>query len=189
MSRDNLKERERAFEAHFFEKESERLLEELKKNEQQEQARAALARMCGVDDAQILDELLGQGVGAENLTALVLVPLIAVAWVDREVSEAEAKVILGAAHEYGIEEGTSAFELLRNWLAERPGDALIDAWADYVRVLSAVFRPEDRERFADLVMGQAEGVAEATGGLLGFGSKTSAEEKRILERLASAFQS
>lgn len=189
MSRDNFKERERAFEAHFFEKESERLLEELRQKEQQEKARAALERMCGVGDERILDELLSQGVGAENLTALILVPLIAVAWADREVSEEEAQVILSAAEEYGIEEGAPASELLRNWLAERPSDALIDAWADYVKELSACFRPEDREGFAAMVMGQAERVAEATGGLLGFGSKTSAEEKRILERLASAFQS
>jgi hypothetical protein len=185
--KDAFKERERAFEAHFFQEQNEALLQQLRDRREHEEARTELARMCGVEDERILDELLSQGVGAENLTALILVPLIAVAWADRDVSHDEAQVILRAADEFGIEAGTPAYELLRHWLAERPGDALIEAWTDYTRALGECFRPQDRKAFAKLVMRQAEGVARATGGLLGFGSKTSADEQRVLDRLALAF--
>lgn len=187
--KDSFKDRERAFEAHFFEKENERLLEKLREKREQEEARAALARMCGVADERILDELLDQGVSGESLTALILVPLIAVAWADRVVSEEEAEQILRAADEFGIADGTPAHALLSNWLAERPDDGLLDAWSAYVSELGGCFKAEDREAFARVVMRQAEGVAEATGGLLGFGAKTSAEEKQVLDRLARAFTS
>ena len=186
---DIFKERERAFEAYFFDKESERLLKTMRLKAQREEMAEQLSRTCGVEDRALLERLLDQDVRADNLTALVLVPLVLVAWADREVSASEREAILDGAHEFGIAKESPAAELLGRWLEDRPGEELIRVWRDYVRSIGEALRPEDREGFADFVMSQADGVARASGGVLGFGPKVSKAEREVLDLLREAFAS
>ncbi len=57
----------------------------------------------------------------------------------------------------------------------------------YVRLVGAALEADDRRNFAEAVLRQARDVAEAAGGVLGLGSKVSAAESAVLERLAREF--
>jgi hypothetical protein len=182
-----LKERGRALENEFFEKQNRHLIEELRATRTRSEDRAELARACGVEDERVLDMLLDSHVNAETVPALVLVPLVLVAWANMEVARAERFAILEAAAEYGIQAGTPAYALAEEWLTVRPPDSLVDAWHDYVEILRQLMDPADREEFSAAIMRRARAVAQAAGGVLGIGPKISREEQAVLDRLDRAF--
>lgn len=186
--KDALEERRKGFENEFFAKQNEKLLAAIREEQTREQRREKLARVCGVKDEALLDRLLDRGVDAETLTALTLVPLIATAWADQEMAPLERRVILEKANELGIDPDTPAHELLSNWLESRPPDRLREAWADYVRLLSEVLEPGDRDDFKRSIIDWATEVAEAAGGVMRIGPKISKEEHEVLEQLEGAFE-
>jgi len=169
--KDVLDERRKALENVFFEKYNRELLEQLRERKQHELDRDRLARVCGIRDEAFLDTLLDQHVQAESLAALVLVPLVIVAWSDREMSGEEARVILEAAHELGIEDGTPAIKLLNYWLVHPPTSKLVDAWTAYASELCGCLALGDREKFGNKLLHWAREVARAAGGVLGLGPK------------------
>ena len=79
MSKDIIREREKALENVFFEKRDRHLVEQMRCARERDADRVALRRACGVTDERLLDDLLDQGVGVESLAALVLLPLLMVA--------------------------------------------------------------------------------------------------------------
>lgn len=182
-----LRDRGKALENEFFEKQNRHLLEELRASNQRSADRAELARACGVEDEHLLDLLLDAGVSAETVPALVLVPLLLVAWANKEIRRAERFVILEAAAEYGIQAGSPAYALAEEWLTVRPPASLVQAWHDYVEILRQVLEPGDRDRFSESILRRAKEVAQAAGGILGIGPRTSHEERAVLDRLARAF--
>jgi hypothetical protein len=184
--KDGLHSRGRALENEFFEKQNQHLIEELKAMRKRDESRAELARACGVQDKELLDLLLKNGVNVETLPALVLVPLVAVAWATRKVERAERYAVLEAAADYGIVEGTPGHALLEKWLKVRPAENLVIAWEEYAGQLTEVMDPADRKEFSRSVLRRAEDVANAAGGVLGIGPKTSREEREVLDRLAKA---
>ena len=185
--KDALKERGRALENEFFDKENRHVLERLRAAHEHDEQLTALASACGLDDATLLEHLIENGVRAENIAALSLVPLVLVAWADREVAWNERKVILQAAADHAIEPGSAPYELLERWLSERPKRTLALAWGEYVKLLSGRLGAEEREGFAESIMRRAREVSEAAGGILGIGPATSAEERAVLDRLAQSF--
>jgi len=183
-----LEERRKALENVFFEKYNSQLLDQIREKKQHEFDRDRLAKVCGVTDEDFLELLLDQDIQAESLAALVLVPLAVVAWADREMSAEEIRVILEAAHEMGIKDGTSALKLLNYWLVHPPTDKLIEAWTAYASVLSSQLEPDERKQFGDNLLHWAEKVAKATGGVLRIGPKICKREREALARLAEAFK-
>ena len=187
MPKDSLRERGRALEEAFFNRENEALLERLRGEKAKETTRDQLARASGLTDSALLDRLLELGVDAETLAALSLAPLVSVAWADGKLDAPERKAILDAADGRGIRQGSPTFELLQGWLATRPGPELQSAWMDYARVVLEELG-EVRQGLERDVLGLARGVAEAAGGLLGFGNKVSDAEARVLAELETAFR-
>ena len=186
--KDMLEERRRALENVFFERYNRKLLEQIREKHQHELDRDRLAEVYGVTDEEFLDLLLVQGIKAESLAALVLVPLVVVAWSDREMSPEEIRVILEAADDLGIKEGTPAIKLLNYWLVHPPTSKLIDTWTAYTNTLCSRLKPDNRKRFADNILHWATEVARAAGGVLGgVGPKICKKEREALSRLAEAF--
>ena len=118
--------------------------------------------------------------------AFSLIPLIEVAWADWEIQEKEREAVLNAAYARGIEKGSTTCELLENWLKRRPGPEMLETWKHYVGVITSKMDASHRTVFRDGVMAQAKGVAEAAGGFLGFGSRISDAEQKVLDDLAAA---
>ncbi|UCE85442.1 MAG: hypothetical protein JSU66_14035 [Deltaproteobacteria bacterium] len=183
-----LEDRRKALEEEFFRKENERLRQKLRAEQEAKQNAEALAQQTGIRDEALVRELLEHGLSAETLSALVLVPLVAVAWADGALDDRERSAILSAASDIGIAPESPNFALLEGWLAKRPSPKLLDAWIEYAKQLGGSLRGEGREVLSEELVGRAREVARASGGVLGLGSKVSAQEQQVLDRLVKALQ-
>jgi uncharacterized tellurite resistance protein B-like protein len=150
-------------------------------------AASTVVAVWGIEDPTVLERLLRLGLSTETVAALSLTPLIEVAWADGKVDKKERAAVLAAAEQYGLERSDISYLLLEGRLAERPAPELLDTWKTYVRMLA---RALDKEIVATLrgeMMARARQVAEASGGLLGLGSKISSRELAKLDELEQSF--
>ncbi|MCA9502429.1 MAG: hypothetical protein KC616_05070 [Myxococcales bacterium] len=182
-----LSKRERALEEAFFREESERLLAAMRAREQRTEQYEALSGILGVKQHAIIDPLLDLGLREENVTALVLAPLVAVAWADRALDSEERRLILGAESELGIDPNSEGGQLLAIWLDHRPHESLLDAWAGYVQELCKVLSPEERNRLRDDTLGRARRIAQAIEKSFVRGGGPSEAELEVMARIEQAF--
>jgi hypothetical protein len=147
-----------------------------------------LSDACGIKNPAVLEGLVNANISAETITALTLVPLIAVAWADGKIAPKERAAIFSATESAGIEPGSVCRQLLEAWLTDPPGPELVEAWKAYVRALSVSKSAAAIETLRDDVLGHAREIATAAGGILGVGS-FSKSEKAVIDDLASAFPS
>jgi hypothetical protein len=188
QGRQGLDERRQALEEAFFRKEDERLLQELRQRLAEARDAEALAHACGLPTrTPALVALVHHGVRAETLPALLLAPLVAVAWADDEVSDLERLELMAHARELGVEPATPCHALLRSWLEHRPSRALFDAWREYARTLAADLDADQRAELEREVLWRAREVARADGGVLRLGRRVSRRESEMLDELAAAF--
>ena len=181
-----LGDRRKALEESFFAKHEQKLRADIRAQKEKEQGMEALAANCGVKDAGVLGALIDAGIEPETLPALTLLPLVVVAWADGTVDAKERKAVLEAAEGAGIAKGDSPHALLEAWLEVRPPENFMDAWEGYARELRDVLGEAQRESVRRDIVDRARSVAEATGGVLGLGSKISREEKEVLKRVEAA---
>lgn len=174
-------------EASFFAEENAKLLGKLREEAKDKERRDALRAALRIDDERVVDALVELDLYPETVVAFGLIPLIEVAWADWEIQSKEREAVLKAAFDRGIEPGSTTSELLENWLLRKPGPEMLETWKHYVAVIVEKMDPNNRALIRDGVMAQAKGVAEAAGGFLGFGSKISDAEQKVLDDLAAAF--
>ena len=159
------------------------LLAELRKKTDAEQEREALREAVGIKDETFLRRLQALGVRPEAAVALVMVPLVLVAWGDGNLDDKERAAILDAARQRGVAAERMAGELLKNGLAARPDPKLLPTWIAYARRLWGRFTADERWAMRENLLRSARQVAEATGGLFGIGSKVSAGERKVLQEI------
>lgn len=184
-----LADRRKALEEAFFQRQNEKLKAKLKAAQEREAARRELQEAFPNAPGEILDRFVDQGLDVEAVSALGLVPCVMVAWAEGRIGEREREAVLAAARESGLQPGGKPYALLAGWLAGKPSPSLIDLWSHYVAALCKGLTPEERDRVRERVVGIARGVAGASGGFLGLGSKVSEEEEAILSRIEEAFRS
>ncbi len=178
--------RRRALENEFFRRVDERLAAELRAKMTEEEQRATLANVCGVKDPQVIDALIKSKINAETLAALTMVPLVRVAWADRQMDPKEKAAILKAADESRCPAGSPGHILLESWLNAPPSAALFDTWKEFVRELKQTAKPSHFEALHAGVVRNARDVARAAGGLLGFHA-VSDKEEAVLAEIEQAF--
>lgn len=183
-----LNDRRRALENSFFAARDQQLLDQLKSKAETESQLQELAATSGIDNPQVLEELLAAGVAPETMTALSLVPLVVVAWADETMDEQEIKAILAAAAEEGLEEQDPAYQLLQEWLSVSTSPSLLDSWEEYISTLVTSLSETAAEKLKQNTLSRTRRVAEAAGGFIGLGNKVSSEEQAILDRLEAAFE-
>ena len=174
-----LAERERALEDAFFRKESERLLAAMRERKSREARIEALSGVLGLRDERIIEPLLDLGIREENVTALVMAPLVAVAWADRTLDSEERYTLLEAESDLGIDPKSPAGELLSVWLSHRPHENLIDAWSAYVK---------ERTRLREDVSSWSWRIARAIEKSFFRGGGPSEAERAVLDRIEAAFR-
>jgi len=184
---DPIDERGKAMESLFFKQRDQVLLERMRKEQANKEIRDQLADASGIADSGAIDAMLKIGISADSLTAVSMIPLIAVAWADWEMDGREQEAVLQAAEGAGIDKGTSSYDLLASWLKTRPGADLLDAWKGYVKSIQASMDPTASNQMKASVIGRAEMVALAAGGFLGLGNKISQVEQGVLDDLAATF--
>ncbi|HUE74231.1 MAG TPA: hypothetical protein VMP01_25345 [Pirellulaceae bacterium] len=186
---DSLYDRGRALEEAFFAERDRQLMDKLKRKLSAEETERVLAAAVGIADEATLNALTKVEAGVPVLAAMALVPMVEVAWCDGDVSSKERDAIMNAAEDMEIAADSVPYDLLKGWLENRPGLGTIVAWKDYVRAICATLDPTAVFKLKQGVMGRAEKVAQAAGGILGMGNKVSAAERKCLDELTKAFES
>lgn len=186
---DLLKGREQAFEADYFRKQDERLLAKMREHAALRDVAKALADKLRVDDAELLKRVSDLGLDRETGQAILLAPLVQVAWAEGSVTESERAVVFEIAASRGVAPGSPAHAQLDAWLRQRPSDALFETAFEVLRVAATVLPPDEREERIRGIVDACKRVAEASGGglskLLGMGSGVSGDEARVLERITT----
>jgi hypothetical protein len=188
MSKEFLRDRERALEGIFFAKHNAKLLERLREQKEKAAGRQGLARVSGISDAAVLDRLLEVGILPETWAALSVVPLLAAAFAKGSIEEVERRAVIAAAEANGVAAGSPAYALLKSWLAQGPDGRLLGAWREYTAALCARLGASEREALEREVIGRARAVAEAAGGFLRLRPRISPEQRALLDELARAFE-
>lgn len=182
---DSLQRRGQALEDLFFQQRDRVLLDRMRRELADKQARESLAQVSGISNEKVLQALVDQGIAAGTLVCLTMVPLVAVAWADGEVQDAERGAILSAAAENGIKPVSAAYDLLDSWLRSKPGPELLDSWRLYTTSLRCTLDPASYTQVATTILERATHIAEAAGGILGLGAVSSSEQ-RVLDVMAKA---
>ncbi len=183
MSRDAFKSRSDALENEFFAKMDQQLLHKLRCSAECEEFRNQL----GLSD-QVAQSLMAAGVTLAAAAALRIVPLAAVAWADRVLESSEREVILAAAAKHGIPRNEVAGQLLDKWLTSPPPQNLLENWIEYTKALIKQMDSKSADDLRSSILSEIRQVAEASGGILGWGA-ISSTEGHVIKVIESALQS
>jgi hypothetical protein len=186
-SHDSFKQRERGLEEAFFKERDRQLIEKLRSHLAALEHKAQLAHVTGIVEDHVLHSLTEAGVRAETLAAVLLIPLVEVAWCDGTVAAEERDAILNAASQQGIHRGSPSRDLLEHWLTERPDPRIITAWEEYVHELARLMPGPALETMKKNALDRMTNVASAAGGFLGL-STISKHEKQKIDEIAKAWQ-
>jgi hypothetical protein len=187
MSKDFLHDRERALEEAFFAQQDEALLRRLREADAKKSKKEALFAASGISDDAVLEKLVALGIDGAAVAALSLVPLVLVAWADGDIDAKERGAALSAAVEAGVDRQGAGYQLLERWLTTKPPSNLLATWTDYIHAITATMTEQGKRELKADLLGRARSIAEAAGGILGAGWKTSPAEKDMLARLERAF--
>jgi DnaJ-domain-containing protein 1 len=176
-------------EEEYFHRKEQELKSRLRQKAQAETERRGLAEAVGIENEKILDVLKEMGFDRETVRLLFLVPILQVAWSDGSLSAQERALILEAARLHGIVEGHAAHARLQKWLEARPGPEVFNRALRVIRELMSFQQAGSREELGRKLVDACQRVAAASGGFLGLGSKTSSEEKAVLQRVSEAIES
>ena len=163
----------------FFNQVDNELLKRLKGEMETTATAEAISKVAGIENAELAASMAELNVTVETLAAFRLAPLVAVAWADDRIEEEERYAITKAAKMAGIKDEDAAMSLLETWTKRRPGPELMEAWCEYAASLSGSLAEPHRVSLKQEITGQVNAVAEAAGGVLGFGSVCQAEQAMI----------
>jgi hypothetical protein len=183
VEHDSLHERGRALEEEYFRKKDRELVEKMQRAAREEELRRDLSARTGLQDPALLQELQSLGFTPETVSLLPLVPVVQMAWVDGDVSDAERSAIMRIARARGIAEGSAAFHQLTAWLADRPAPGVFESATTLIRAMVDAPAQDAPTIALDDLVAYCETIAAASGGLLGI-KRISSEERALLSSLA-----
>jgi hypothetical protein len=192
VTNDAFKDRERGLEEEFFRKSDAQLLEKMREKARLDEVASELAKTLQVENPDLLRRLMDLGVVKGTGAAVLLAPLVQVAWAEGSVTDNERATVLRLAGTRGVEAGSPADAQLREWLVHRPSDALFQAAIDVIKAGLSHLTPKEREDRIHAYVNACREVSEASGGLakaLGIGSGISTEEKSVLDHVSAALRS
>lgn len=177
----------RTLEDLFFLERDKKLIEELRLIEKMKETKSVLAQVSGITNEDILQKLVDLNIRPEIVASLALVPLIEMAWADGNIDEKEKAAVLDAAARSFVSKDSPDFVLLQRWMEHKPDSKLLEAWEHYIKGLCEQLTVHQKNALKNDLLGHARQIAEATGGILGFGNKISEPEQKMLNKLESAF--
>ncbi len=187
MKKGGLGGRSSELEEKFFRQRDMELLKALREETATKERKKALSDASGIACDDLLDRLVELDLCSETAAAMSLIPLICVAWADGAIDAKERDAVLAAAEQQGLKADQPSGQMLQRWLDKRPDPKLLTAWKGYVATLSQSLDEPGTKTLKEEILGRARVVAEAAGGLLGFGNKVSTPEQAVLDELEQAF--
>jgi tellurite resistance protein len=184
MSDDISNIRRRESEERYFQKIEQELIAKIRQRAEEAARLRSLSEKTGIVDEGILSELRALGYTEDTLKLLYLAPLVQVAWADGQLSDRERDLILEAARSRGIDADSSAGTQLKEWLANRPSDEMFAKTMHVIGALLEARPAAERETTERDLLSYASAIADASGGILGFG-KVSAEERELIARITN----
>lgn len=181
-------DRRKSLEEAFFKDKDKQLMEKMRGELAALEEKKQLAHVSGIVEERVLDNLVKAGVTAQTLTAVSVIPMVEVAWVDGSISPEERDAVLNAAAAQGVKPDTAPYEILKSWLTTRPDKHIVTAWKDYVREASRLMPKDTVASMKKAMIDRATRVAEAAGGFLGMATISKSERAKI-DELAKAFDS
>lgn len=174
----------RTREDEYFFKQEQTRLEEMRRRSAQQAETSLLMQSFGIRDLELVRDLSDAGFDIHTFRVLYLVPLIQVAWSDGGVSPTERDKVLEIAGLHGIEAGSAAYERLRVWLSERPSHRFFETCLRGIKMMLGDRPSSESQALRRDLVWYCTRIASASGGFLGFGSRISPEEERMLRTLA-----
>ena len=163
MGKNIFRDRERGEEQAYFRQQDAKLIGKLRQKAELKQIAHALAEKLHADEPALLERIRKLGVTLDTGSAFILAPLVEVAWVDGDVSNAERDTILHIAKQRGVATGSSDYCQLLVWLDHRPSDEVFRTALEAIRIgLSVLPREEAQQRIATIIKA-CEDVARAAG--------------------------
>ena len=182
--RDLWDERRRSYESEYFQRRERELIEKMRARARELAEEHQMGQATGISDDDVLAALHDLGYTRETVTLVHLVPLLQVAWIDGSVSAPERAGILEAARLRGVEESTPAYRQLIGWLDKRPLDGFFEDTLRLIGNLLAAMPDGARAKAKTTLLAYANAIADASGGILGFGNKVSDDERAVIDRIA-----
>lgn len=180
--KDAFAERGRSLEDDYFRKRDRELVDKMREAAVAGQARADMGAKTGITDPELLEQLQALGFTPETVTLLPLMPVLQVAWADRDISAAERTLIVKLARTRGVAEGSAADRQLADWIDRRPADHVFMHATRLIRAMLET-APGKADLTADDLVKQAEAIAAASGGIFGVLNRISLEERQLLNDL------
>lgn len=185
---DKMRGRAHALEEAFFAKREQEVAEAFRNRQAERREVQELLERCGIREPATATALVACGIRGETLPALVLTPLVAVAWADGELSDFEREALVEQALEQRIAPASEAWALLQSWMTQRPPDRLFDAWVAYAQELALAMPAEARAEFAREVLEMAEAIARKSRENRRFDLGGAVDELRVLDRIERVFR-
>jgi hypothetical protein len=143
--------------------------------------RRAIESSVGTDDAAIVDRIEQLGFNGESIKVLDLLPLIHVAWADGRIQKSERALILAILEQRGISPRSDASLFVEALLEARPSETFM---AESLALIVDLTKKTGANK--DDIVDLCAKVAEAGGGLVSFGAKTTDAERTLIEDVARA---
>ncbi len=134
------------------------------------------------ENSDLVDMLARRGFTRETAPALLLQPMVHMAWADGTVDPEEAAAVTELATRSGLVPCEACAELLRDWLSERPDPDEMEANLELISLLFASIA-DDLPIGVQDVLELAEAIGKATGGVFGLFFRMSAAEKEALAEI------
>jgi len=176
---DALQNRGRSLENAFFSNLDSKLLDGLKQKLGEENAVSSIREATGIHDTKVLESLLKLGVTPASLAAMRVFPLIAVAWADGKADTGEITAVRAIASKY-IQRGSAADELLETWLSKKPSEEMFSGWETYADAMFGALHSNEGQSLKQTLMAEIHEIAEASGGLLGWGAVSKPEQEALV---------
>ncbi|MEZ4319866.1 MAG: hypothetical protein R3F61_20315 [Myxococcota bacterium] len=139
------------------------------------------------DDQKFVRELDALGLDESSYRAILLLPLIEVAWADNEIQKQERDAILGYGEGNQLLAG-KARQVVEEWLTERPTKDYFERGREVLVRLA--HKPDGFGRDigphqVDDIVEYCDIIAESAGGLFGMFFQTSAEEQEAIRNISN----
>lgn len=129
-----------------------------------------------MQDERLAEWLRQMDLGSEQARMVALLPLIEVAWSDGEVQPSERMRVLEAAEAHDLIQSEADRALLESWLHDAPSAFFL---ANGRRVYDELARHHEAAVSREGVLALCYAVADAAGGMFGFGAISAAERTAI----------